>query len=330
MPGLPKEKQVSAKNAFFALAYFHSLVAERKKFGATGWNIPYEFDDPDFEISFDQVFALLRDGGDSPPFKLMRYFVGEINYAGRLLTKEDEEMLLAILDDLVNNEVVFTAELGGGGGFLPRDIKRGHYGIPRLNMGEGYYKFVRSMPLFDEERIFGFEPNVERVRLSKVSRELFGGMRGLRQEESGLEVNPLDITVRDRSDNLVQQKARELLDFVPLPLEYEDIQQRFPTTAHNPLVNLGNKEAEKYSILLRTVRTSVDDVMNDRMSAASEETWKGILHDRVPRRWLQFAYPVGESSLSHFLANLKERFAFVLRWGEQGSAMRSFWLPGFY
>ena len=121
LPGLPKEKQVSVKNAFFALAYFHSLVAERKKFGATGWNIPYEFDDPDFEISFDQVFALLRDAAETPPFRLIRHCVGEINYAGRLLTKEDEDTMLAVLDDLVNSDIVYASALEGEGGTLPSD-----------------------------------------------------------------------------------------------------------------------------------------------------------------------------------------------------------------
>ena len=96
------------------------------------------------------------------------------------------------------------------------------------------------------------------------------------------------------------------------------------------MVNLGNKEAEKYSILLKTVRTSVEDVVNESTSAESEETWRGILHDKIPHRWLQFAYPVGDVTLSRFLKNLKERFEFVLRWGEKGSAMRSYWLPGFY
>ena len=31
------------KKMFFALAYFHAAILERRKYGAIGWNIPYEW-----------------------------------------------------------------------------------------------------------------------------------------------------------------------------------------------------------------------------------------------------------------------------------------------
>ena len=141
----------------------------------------------------------------------MRYCVGEINYSGRLLTREDEATLLAVLDDLLAPEIVMAGEREGGAGFLPRDLARGHYGVPRLNMGEGYYSFVRTMPLFDDERIFGFEGNAERTRLGCAAFDLFNSLHSLEYGDESTEENPLDVTVRDRSDLLVQKKAKELL-----------------------------------------------------------------------------------------------------------------------
>ena len=35
----------------FALAWFHSIVNERKRFKTLGWNIEYEFTDSDFLFS---------------------------------------------------------------------------------------------------------------------------------------------------------------------------------------------------------------------------------------------------------------------------------------
>ena len=61
-----------------------------------------------------------------------------------------------------------------------------------------------------------------------------------------------------------------------------------------------------------------------------EDAWRGILYDRIPRRWLLFSYPTGTQSLAYFLQNLKDRFNFSLRWGEVGGVMKSYWLPGFY
>jgi len=38
------------KKLLFCLCYFHSVLIERRKFLMLGWNIPYDFNDSDFEV----------------------------------------------------------------------------------------------------------------------------------------------------------------------------------------------------------------------------------------------------------------------------------------
>jgi len=40
------------KRLLFSLGFIHSLIHERKKFGPLGWNLPYEFNNSDFEVNF--------------------------------------------------------------------------------------------------------------------------------------------------------------------------------------------------------------------------------------------------------------------------------------
>jgi dynein heavy chain, axonemal len=47
--GCTKPKEY--KKLVFALAYFHAAILERRKYGAIGWNIAYEWMNSDFNTS---------------------------------------------------------------------------------------------------------------------------------------------------------------------------------------------------------------------------------------------------------------------------------------
>ena len=85
----------------FGFAFFHAIVQDRRKFGAIGWNIPYEFTNEDFMVSRRQLKTFVQDY-EAIPYKVLNYIGAEINYGGRVTDDKDSRLIITILRTFIN------------------------------------------------------------------------------------------------------------------------------------------------------------------------------------------------------------------------------------
>lgn len=95
------------KHLFFALAFFHSVVLQRRKFGPLGWNICYDFSPSDLECSLSTVQIYLEQ--DLPiPWSALRYLIGEIHYGGRVTDAWDRRCLQSLISESIHSKILDT------------------------------------------------------------------------------------------------------------------------------------------------------------------------------------------------------------------------------
>lgn len=74
------------KKLVFALAFFHSVILERRKYGPIGWNVTYQWMNSDFDISEKQLMQYLKTQ-ETVPYVALNYLVAQVNYGGRVTDK---------------------------------------------------------------------------------------------------------------------------------------------------------------------------------------------------------------------------------------------------
>lgn len=90
----------------FAMCYFHSLMLERKKFGAQGFNMMYPFAASDLIASSTVLKNYMENAPARVPWQDLRYLFGEIMYGGHIVNELDRLVCGTYLSYFLRDELL--------------------------------------------------------------------------------------------------------------------------------------------------------------------------------------------------------------------------------
>ena len=93
------------KKLLYAMCWFHAVLVDRRKFLNLGWNIPYDFNDSDFEVS-ELCLRLYLDEYDETPWDALKYLISEINYGGRVTDDLDRRLMNVYMASFFNEDAL--------------------------------------------------------------------------------------------------------------------------------------------------------------------------------------------------------------------------------
>jgi dynein heavy chain len=106
----PEEYESSSKpdiykKMIFATAFFNALILERRKFGAVGWNIPYDWMNSDLKAAMMQVKMYVEEQAHIP-WETLNVLVADITYGGRVTDTWDKRAISSILRKYFNPKLM--------------------------------------------------------------------------------------------------------------------------------------------------------------------------------------------------------------------------------
>lgn len=90
----------------YSLTFFHALVQERRKYGSLGFNVRYEFNDSDLEMSISTLRMFLNSQREEINWDAIWYMIGQINYGGRVTDDWDRICLMSTLKKCLTPDLI--------------------------------------------------------------------------------------------------------------------------------------------------------------------------------------------------------------------------------
>lgn len=313
--GCPGKDKIFGK-LLYGICFFHAVVQERKKYGAIGWNIPYGFNESDFQISVKQLQMFLNEY-DYVPYKAIIYLTGECNYGGRVTDDWDRRCINTILKDFVNNSVVSDP----GYTFCPLGPA---YGLPRKTEYRDYVNHINNIPLVPPPEVFGLHTNAGITRDLQNTKNLFTTLLLVQEERSGGDSG---------GDALLLDIAKDILSKLPSNFDLELALSNYPVTYTESMNTVLVQELERFNRLLSVIRLSLQDLQKAVkglvvMTPALDMVASSLQFAKVPAAWSKVSYP-SLKKLGSYINDFLERLDFLAKWHDNGKPPQ-FWLSGFF
>ena len=297
-------KDESWRKMVFGLAFFHSSMQERRKYGAIGFNIPYDFNENDLRISIRQLKMFL-DEYPEVPYETLMYTCGECNYGGKVTDGHDRVTVDCIL------RLFYTPEiLRDGYAFSPSGL----YKAPPHGNYKSYLKYINTLPLIAAPEVYGFHANADiQKNMNETDALLASFMMTQSREGSGGGKSP---------EEVIGEVAESLLAKLPPNFDVEMAEKKYPVDYYESMNTVLTQELGRVNTLLSLIRNSLVNLGKAvkgqvLMSDELDRVGKALYDGKVPASWLKKSFP-SLKPLGSYMKEVIERAAFFKSWVDDG------------
>ncbi|NXI41699.1 DYH17 protein, partial [Galbula dea] len=311
-------KEVEFKSILFALCYFHVVVAERRKFGAQGWNRSYSFSSSDLTMSAN-VLCNYLEANPKVPWDGLRYLFSEVIYGGHITDSWDQRLCRTYLSEYLHPEMP-EGKLFLAPGFL----------IPPSLDYKGYHEYIDENLPPESPYLYGLHPRAEIDFLTITADKFFQTVLEMQPKES--DTGGGSGVSQEEKASGVQSVLEEIMERLPEPLNMVEILVK--AVDKTPYVVVVLQECERMNILTHEIRHSLEELDLGlkgelMMTAAMEELANALFYNKVPDSWAHHAYP-SLLSLGAWYADLLLRIRELEVWTTDFVLPTTVWLAGFF
>nr|CAD7258975.1 unnamed protein product [Timema shepardi] len=301
----------------YAVAFLHTVVQERRKFGPLGWNVPYEFNQADFAASVQFIQNHLDDmdpkKGISWP--TVCYMLGEVQYGGRVTDDFDKRLLTTF------TQVWFCDVLLRPGFEFYRNYK-----VPMTRNLQGYVDYINSLHATDSPEVFGLHSNADITYQINTAKGILDTILSVQPKEGGGGGG-------ETRESVVYHLADDMLD--KLPTQYNNFEVRDALQRMGALLPMNiflRQEIDRIQRVIAEVYSTLCDLKlaidgTIVMSQGLRDALDAMYDARIPDRWQKVSWE--SATLGFWYTELLERDAQFRRWCQHGRP-NIFWMTGFF
>uniref|UniRef100_A0A336MB49 CSON013031 protein n=1 Tax=Culicoides sonorensis TaxID=179676 RepID=A0A336MB49_CULSO len=301
----------------FTISLLHTILQERRKFGALGWNIPYEFNSTDWLALcfFVQNHFDVLNMEHSFNMNSIRYMFGEIHYGGRVTDEYDKRLLNSFSKIYFNNRLFEN-------GF---EFYTG-YKVMAYKYTEEYLRDIEKYEAIDPPGVYGLHANADITYQINTTESILKTIMSMQpKESSGNEL--------EHREELVAQQSQDLLSKLPPNYDLFEVEKiLYGMGQFNSMNTFLKQEIERIQKIIIVVRTTLQDLLlaiegSIIMNIQLQDCLHTIFDARVPIIWQKISWE--SSSIGFWFTELLERNNQFKKWCFEGRP-NMFWMAGFF